>query len=482
MAKKLRLSASAMIEAAEQGDLARVRELIAAGAEPRHFATRTENAVTEAARGNAPDQLRILRELVASGCPVEGEALFQPASSGKLEVLSFLIEHGADVNAVGIADRGQTVLGAAAMAGHESIVRALIAAGADVQRFSETIAFGQKSPLLIAVEWKRLQALRALIEAGADVNRPGQNGRTALHDAAHAGDVEIVRALIDAGADVNQPDANGVSPLSTVRQRGHTDVVALLERAGATVPAAFQSAEDLVKAAKHGDTDEVRRALAAGASPDSIDHSDPRRCPALALAAENWHTEVVDTLLKAGAKPDATDRWGKTALFWAAYEGSTDTVRQLIAAGANVNVIVSEMYYGRITPLIVASENGHASTVELLLSAGADVSHRPSSGKTALRVAANEGHADVVRLLVDAVVRSKANRRCFDSPLWHAVTSGHMKCVDLLLGAGASPNASGKYQNESISAIEFAKRYSMDPEMQRMLLAALGRDASATGD
>ena len=57
--------------------------------------------------------------------------------------------------------------------------------------------------------------------------------------------------------------------------------------------------------------------------------------PALFLAVDQ--PEMIKRLLSLGANPDATNWFGKSALMAAAQAGQAETVRLLIAAGANVN-------------------------------------------------------------------------------------------------------------------------------------------------
>ena len=49
----------------------------------------------------------------------------------------------------------------------------------------------------------RVQVVRALIDAGADVQRKGPFGYTALHAAAQGGFLEVVQELVRRGANVN---------------------------------------------------------------------------------------------------------------------------------------------------------------------------------------------------------------------------------------------------------------------------------------
>ena len=59
----------------------------------------------------------------------------------------------------------------------------------------------------------RLDFVRALLEAGADVQRRGQFGYTALHAAAQGGHLDVVQELVRRGASVNCKNNDGDIPL-----------------------------------------------------------------------------------------------------------------------------------------------------------------------------------------------------------------------------------------------------------------------------
>ena len=53
------------------------------------------------------------------------------------------------------------------------------------------------------------------------------------------------------------------------------------------------------------------------------------------LAARNGHFVIVKLLLEAGADVEARDRWGQTALHWAAKRSQANEVKLLLEAGAD---------------------------------------------------------------------------------------------------------------------------------------------------
>jgi ankyrin repeat protein len=81
---------------------------------------------------------------------------------------------------------------------------------------------------------------------------------------------------------------------------------------------------------------------------------------------------------------------------FAARYGFAKLVRTLLSVGADVNKNPS---WGP-GPLAIAAYNGHASVIDLLLEAGADVSLRDKlEKKTPLDFAQDGGHGDIAALL-----------------------------------------------------------------------------------
>ena len=77
---------------------------------------------------------------------------------------------------------------------------------------------GYKNPLLAKACWRRNEDLvRALIAAGADVNSKDKDLWTPLHYAALTYNMALCKILIDAGADVNAITASGDSVLHRAR-------------------------------------------------------------------------------------------------------------------------------------------------------------------------------------------------------------------------------------------------------------------------
>jgi serine/threonine-protein phosphatase 6 regulatory ankyrin repeat subunit B len=79
--------------------------------------------------------------------------------------------------------------------------------------------------------------VRALLAAKAEVNAKTNSGpvsgATALMFASMLGNLEVVRALLAAKADVNIKCDNGVTALMEASVNGHQEVVQLLKNAGA---------------------------------------------------------------------------------------------------------------------------------------------------------------------------------------------------------------------------------------------------------
>jgi len=164
----------ALYEAAEQGDLADINQLIGAGA--------NVNAAIDG----------------------DGSPLIGAVRSGRLQVVRLLLDRGADVNMAVPGDGSPLIV--AASEGSASIVALLLDRGADVDQ----LVPDDESALIQASGGGHLDVVKLLVARGANVN-------------------------LGVWVERNDPPSQREwrSPLSVARREGHASVVAFLTASGA---------------------------------------------------------------------------------------------------------------------------------------------------------------------------------------------------------------------------------------------------------
>jgi ankyrin repeat protein len=278
--------------AAETGQLSLMTRILKS---PERFAILSEwrakgAALVCAARQRQIKAIKILlqagvdvNELANKSSGGECTALHEAAEKGHLDAASFLIEHGADVNARDWT--GQTVLEVAAWTGQLQMVRFLLIRGANIQA-KNLIANAAESnnadlvrflldrgaqingglcrsqPALVwIVLGSNHAALRLLLERGAEPNEVGYGrAMVPLHSAVQQVDIVAARLLLDHGADVNLLDTRGHVPLHLAvdgKEAGRKDVVRLLLERGADVFAQAEHSALPIDYARKWGTEEV---------------------------------------------------------------------------------------------------------------------------------------------------------------------------------------------------------------------------------
>jgi ankyrin repeat protein len=299
-------------------------------------------------------------------------------------------------------------------------------------------------------------AVRALIEQKVDVNAPGRDGTPALHWLVRVDDLDSAKLLIRAGADARLANRYGVTPLYLACANGNAEMIRLLLDAGADPNAADPTGEPpLMTASRIGNLDSVKLLLDRGAV---LDARDPEfQQTALMLAVRENHPDVVRLLLERHADVNARTRTGKTPP-WILPNSVPGFGHGIgIVRGGLPERGSRYLIPGGLTPLLYAARDGRLESVRMLVAAGADVNQTDPNGLTPLLMAITNNHMEVARFTIDHGAEINVADWYGRTPLWAAVETRNMdvdngtfengvdrrpvlELIQVLLGNGADPN------------------------------------------
>jgi len=221
-----------------------------------------------------------------------------------------------------------------------------------------------------------------------------------------------------------------------------------------------ESLERLLQAARLGDMAGIKTALSAGAP---IDGGDPRWGEtALIRAAAFGQRESVRALLAAGANPSAESAGKRNALHAAAEGGNTDIIRDLLALGIPVDAGADRFD----TPLTLACVARQPAAIEALVAAGAqhDAMGSDCGGLPRLissMLANQQGERDLptVRAFIRASAGLNATDRGSGAPILSVLDYCHQpdapEVARLLMEAGVDMQVKTR---EGLTVVEEARR------------------------
>ena len=274
----------------------------------------------------------------------------------------------------------------------------------------------------------------------ANACTPDAGGMTALHHAAKRNLVSVVGFLLRGDASnrmINTVDKNGKTPLDLAIEHNAGAVVALLT---------FHGADD-----KHGKAKRLRE-----------------------TAMRNGSFQAVQAV-QAGISEN--DEYGRTALHWAVWRGSLQTVKFLKGKVKDIDARDKD----QLAALHIAAMGGNDAIVRLLVSDfGADKQAKTGNGSMALHLAAANGSDSTVRLLVSDLGADIDPKSGDGSTALHlAAANGNHLTVRLLSDLGADKEA--KTGNGSM-ALHLAAANGSNSTV-RLLVSDLGADIDAkSGD
>ncbi len=436
-------------------------------------------------------------------------------------MVELLLRSGANPK---VANReGSTPLWLACINGDAAIISDLLGAGADA---NEKLPDG-RSPLMIAARTGNVDALKVLLDHGAQVNvKESLRGTTPIMWAADEGHADAIKVLIAHGADfkaTSDPTERGRGP-ALGKANDPRQAVA---RQGAAL-AAGQPSPGLGQLRTNGNANAAtaNAANANGAPPQGRGGGRGRGGQANAgagggAAGAAGDDQGDDAAAAVGfarqGRGNAKDGGSLTPLIYAVRANDLDSVKTLLAAGANVNQTSG---YGW-SPLLVATQNRYYQVGAYLLDHGADANLTNKGGWTPLYLATDNrniesgdypvrkpdmDHLEFIKLLLDhganvnARMKDSTETRTVFTNQWldengataflRASQSGNVVLMKLLLAHGADPKIDTVLH---VTALQVAAgigwvegiTYEWSPELTLeacKMLIDLGLDVNAQAD
>lgn len=498
----------ALARYARAGSVPAVETLVSAGADPNHRAADGHTAFTLAAANGHEKILAILltarpgaewqRNLLTQ-CDKQGRtALMLAALNDETEAVKYLLGCHADLQQMDFA--GRNALLWAAVGASAAMLDLLITGGAKPECADDH----GDTLFTIAAAHNNLSAMIRICKAlgtsrRCGIDTPNGDGDTALIKAARGGLLEMVKLLNHEGANVLATNKEGRTAIHEAAAHGHMDVVTYLQKEVAAMPRIYPYANGalslleklplvlpllpervpvrpreldmdgntLVMVAAANGRETMLRELFELHFPAGDDvKADSGR---IADVDRNPFALSAATPASAPSSPskiniEETNREGLTALCQAARNGQYAVMKFLIEQGARSSGVF-QTYIGDkpipVTPLWLAARLMHCPAgngtdneackkaytpemlVQLLLEHGAASDINTSCGQwsqTPLLAAAIAGRVGVVTLLLDHGASIGINDFQGIGPLLYAAWHGRRDVVEVLLNHEAGAN------------------------------------------
>ncbi len=352
------------------------------------------------------------------------------AMKGDKEAVRALLKGGGDVNAA--QGDGMTALHWAALQGDADLAQMLVYAGANVKA---TTRLGGYTPLILAAREGHADVIATLLAASADPKAATTTGTTSLMLAAASGNARAVTMLIENGADVNAKESvMQQTPLMFAAAYNRTDAMKALLKGGADLKSntkvidlsalsspdeeffrqqqggqggqAPQGGQGGQAAPQGGQGGQGGQAAPGGQGGQAPQGGQGGQAPQGGQAAQGAQggQPAQGAQGAQGARQGGPGGQGGQAGQGGQGGGGGRFGPQTGKAGIDRQYRFNELvaYQGGLTPLLMATRQGHQEAVQVLLDAGAPINQVSAGDKSSpLLVAVINGHFDLANYLLE---------------------------------------------------------------------------------
>ena len=437
---------SLLVTAVRNGDLDSVKILLKykADVEVREKYQRDNwSSITRASLFWAADfgYIDILRCLIENAVDINSFSadnynctpLMKAVENGDKDVVTFLIDHGANV---AIKDKcGYTALHRACIIYHDcspEVLSCLIENGADVNLSTDK----NRTPLMTACEYGHVNTVTILIEHGANVNLQDRDGLTVVHYAVRGSQAcEILSCLMENGADVDAKTFDDCTPLMRAAEIGDTKVATFLIEHGANVDLPDKTgATALYYDLKcPGNLCEVMSFFIENGADinacTSYNCCTPLMMACVKTVNDQQIMSALTFLIEHGAMVNLQDKEGNTALHYVVQEKSGfhepyEVLDYLIQNGADINAQSNDCR----TPLMKAIELSEVDIASFLIKQGANLDLQDKNADTAFHYAVRSDSPEITDSILTLGASFMCNNRGL-TPLLVASSIGKSEVV-----------------------------------------------------
>ncbi|KAI1371576.1 ankyrin repeat-containing domain protein [Hypoxylon crocopeplum] len=442
----------AMSVVEDKFDLARI--LLTYGGDVNHVMANGDTALLAAIMKKRTK--RVIHMLLEYGSDAnvknrEGHTpLFEAIQSNRIEIVTTLLDHGANPNLPGPKHMSQALWPSA---GLPRILELLLNRGADPKKAPGVME--------LATSINNIESVRVLLKAGVDPNAKKDGIYTPLCSSIRDNRTDIFELLLANGADPNVPSAEYPAFKCVTHYR--TQYLAPLVAAGADL----NSPKGILETAVQCKNVEALYWLLDTGRVSPNDKAPKTSATPLTTAIRENRADLVDLLLSRGADPNVRgENW---PVCMAVRQPAI--LKRLLPALAEPRA-----FKGVMEMAVVANQ---LESIKLLLKAGVSVEDRNGGVFSPLTTAIREERKDIAHFLLEEA-GADVNAPGEHLPIVKALRRIHgadTEIVELLLRHGADPNKIYRGHNAYIQAIENG-----DADVLKLLIDKAGVDFNVRDD